>query len=150
MASTVVLLKTHARITRQTKASGVRVSVNNNENGGAILTTLGQHKMCNLHIDERDVRNHPHSTIPPPPSAARASVPLSLSPLVSHRRCWRARGTLDSHKVRREDELDTLAFDPKLGLPVAEKVAKVDVKQLTRPGKGARSLISMRRANIHR
>jgi hypothetical protein len=45
----------------------VRVSVNNNENGGAILTTLGQHKMCNLHIDERDVRNHPHSTIPPPP-----------------------------------------------------------------------------------
>ena len=53
-------------------------------------------------------------------------------------------GSADSHKVWRENELDTLALDPKFRFPVAEKVAKVNVKQLTRPSRereGRRQLV---------
>jgi hypothetical protein len=34
------------------------------------------------------------------------------------------------HEVRRENELDALALDSKLGLPVAQEVTKINVEQL--------------------
>jgi hypothetical protein len=36
------------------------------------------------------------------------------------------------HEIGRENKLDTLALDTKLGLPVAEEVTEVDVEELPR------------------